>query len=445
MRGAQARALARVGAVLAAAVVVGLTGAVLVGGASPALATAGDGGVDIPLTVTVPERDASAGGPFTVSDASLRWALNAEAGSGAFYGGCNFLMAGRPGADGDTHGGKVWADATYYHASAGAVHVEKLDASGTYRPVTFADRCRSAGGQTVTTGNGLSTGTQAVLDAGKGRVDPVAGTATIRWTGTFTAVFYGGLTYWWASDPVLTVAADGTGTVTATLGGYGTSMEDTSRWVALPSTTVVLARLSGVSLAAARGFRTVPTYVGTSVSVPDGVTPQAPRTADNATYWGSFPQGFVDFQVATGQSSYWYSSGGQRDAYKVAAPVYVSYDADAPVTVDPGDHPGGTTTGGGPTNTVTERPPGGSAGPAGTGGPEGAAPVAPVPGASAAAVQPGSALAPTVGAPRSLVPTLETPAGRRDAVGYATAGLLLLAAAAVHGFRKGWLVLPLRR
>ncbi|GMA24276.1 hypothetical protein GCM10025864_20350 [Luteimicrobium album] len=466
------RTVGRVAALVLATVALGAPLAAATG--APASATS-SGAVatddDIPITVTVPDT-AKADGPFTVSDASLRWALNAEAGSGAYFGGCNFLMAGRPGTDGNTHGGKVWTDATYYHATAGKVSVEKPDAKGVYRAATFASRCQAPGGQTVSTGNGLSTGTQVVVDGGTGTVDPDQGTATIRWKGTFTSVFYGGLTYWWASDPVLTVKADGTGTLTATAGGYGTSMEDQSKWDALPATTVVLADLKRVPLTGAKGFKVVPAYVGTAVTVPAGATAQAPRTSENASYWGSFPQSFVDFQAKTGQLSYWFASGGQRDPFKVAAPVYVSYDADAPVAVDPGD----TTTGGGtgagpatgpPTRSASRRRrPGdgrlrqlgrrgrrrlrdvrhplsrGSPGSGGAGTPSALDPTDPIasdPGQAAFV----AAAAPTVGGGKALVPALTAaaPSGG-DVLTYATAGLLVLAAGAVHGFRRGWLVLP---
>ena len=454
------RTVGRVAALALATVALGVPLAAATG--APARAASSD--PDIPITVTVPDTG-KADGPFTVSDASLRWALNAEAGSGAYFGGCNFLMAGRPGTDGNTHGGKVWTDATYYHATSGKVRVEKPDAKGAYGVATFASRCLAADGRTaVSTGNGLSTGTQVVVDGGTGTVDPDAGTATIRWKGTFTSVFYGGLTYWWASDPVLTVEADGTGTLTATAGGYGTSMEDQSRWDALPATTVVLADLRRVPLTGSRGFTAVPAYVGTAVSVPAGATAQTARTSENAAYWGSFPQSFVDFQAATGQVSYWFASGGQRDPFKVAAPVSVSYDADAPVAVDPGDGTsgGGTDAGSGPSNAVTEPPASsggtggaadGGSGAAGTGSPAAAPgfggtgtspaleptdPVATDPGQAAFA----AAAAPTVGASTALVPALGAAPSGGEALTYATAGLLVLAAGAVHGFRRGWLVLP---
>jgi hypothetical protein len=63
-----------------------------------------------------------------------------------------------------------------------------------------------------------------------------------------------------------------------------------------------------------------PDYLGVTVNVGATGTAQATSGAN----WGSFPQSFVEFQQLTGQSSYWYSSGGARDAAKPAAPLTVS-------------------------------------------------------------------------------------------------------------------------
>jgi hypothetical protein len=37
-------------------------------------------------------------------------------------------------------------------------------------------------------------------------------------------------------------------------------------------------------------------YVGTSVTVPVGGTPQAPQSASNSAFWSSWPHSFVDFR-----------------------------------------------------------------------------------------------------------------------------------------------------
>lgn len=143
-------------------------------------------------------------------------------------------------------------------------------------------------------------------------------------------MFYGGLTYWHASNPKLTIGADGKGTLTATAGGYGASMEDTSKWVPLEEKVITLANLSGVSLTD-EGLSVTPDYLGVVLT---GVTNQV-TTGPNA---GSFPQDYIDFQNATGQSSYWYSSGGAADPKKPATALTIGWDV--PEVTDPEPQPG---------------------------------------------------------------------------------------------------------
>ncbi|MCS5716097.1 hypothetical protein NVV95_16245 [Herbiconiux sp. CPCC 205716] len=314
-------------------------------GASASAATE-PGGDDRPITVTVPEGGSGGG---VVANAQLRWGLSREASSGSFAGGCNFLSAG---AAGDAGGARVWTEADgLYAARSGSVRIEKLSASGTWRTADFASRCLDPNGVPVSAGSlTASTSSQVVLDGGVGQVG-VDG-ATIRWTGSFTVAFYGGMTYWTATDPELTIGADGSGRLVATLGGYATSMDDLTEWEPLPAREVVLAELNGVDLGAAGGFTAQPEYLG----VDGGDPAQVARTAVNEAYWGSFPSSFVDFQASTGQASYWFSSGGQRDPAKPATPLIVNYDATAPAVVPEAP---ATPTGAQPSNAVVARPPGG--------------------------------------------------------------------------------------
>ena len=398
---------------------------------------------EIELDVEIP---AVVDEPFTVSNAQLRWGLNAEAGGGAFAGGCNFLSAGEVG---DTGGSKVWtAQDGYFRTTAGAVTIEKpvTTSSGTvYRPVKFADRCLDAGGKPVTTSSLKGTGIQAVIDKGTGRVDPRSGDATISWEGSFTVAFYGGMTYWWVTDPELKVR-DGVGTLTATLGGYGTSMDDLDKWTKITPKKVVLARLPEVSLDGDKGFAAQPAYRGVKVRLPGSAVDQV----TTGEHWGAFPQAFVDFHAATGQQAYWYSSGGARDAAKPATPLQVSYDADAPQDPDepdlgdPEDDKGGDQDGKPenrvkPPPAVNPAPPGVNLPPAGGivaqgagglgSGLPGAVPSVTVlpafdSGASAAPV----ALATTGSTPPGLVP--------------AGAAVLLGIALTILGYRLEWLVWP---
>jgi len=270
------------------------------------------------------EDPGSASTARTLDDAVLAWGINTEVSSGAYFGGCNFLSAGTAGNTGSS---RVWTQADgFYKAKDGAVSVRKAAAKGWATP-TWATKCQGADGKEVDTSS--STGSQVVLSGGTGTVDPAAGTARITWKGTFSVVFYGGMTYWTATNPVLTVAADGTGTLVATGGGYGAS-RDGGVWNKLDPTTITLARLSGVTLTD-KGFTRLPDYLGVSVKGAG----QVEKSTDNAAYWGSFPQDFVDFQQLTGQSTYWLASGGAGDRRKVPTALTVSYDSADQVVVQP--------------------------------------------------------------------------------------------------------------
>lgn len=412
-----------------AGVALALTAPALVAGS----AVADDPSGDIPITVTVPDLSDQ---PFEVVDAQLSWSVNAESGAGAYFGGCNFLMAGVPGATGDTGGGRVWTAADgLYRAQDGNVQIEKPTADGSLVPATFDSRCTDRDGVTVTAANGRTTESRVVLDGGTGDVDPRTGTARIRWTGTFTVVFYGGLTYWWASDPVLEIAADGTGRLTATAGGFATSMEDMTKWAPLDETPVVLADLTAADLGADRqGLRAANSYVGTAVQVPAGATAQVPRTTENAAHWGSFPQSFVDFQALTGQLAYWYSSGGQADQRKPGASVLVSYDASVPLTPTD-ERPAATPAGSGTTSALS----------------------------SASSRRAGAATSDVLAAPQErlvlpavaaqtvgldgpgLIPAASGPGDpAAERVAWGMTALLLAGSGSVVGFRRGWLVLPWR-
>lgn len=262
----------------------------------------------------------------TVDDATLGWGLNGEQGGGAFAGGCNFLSAGTAGNTGSS---RPWTEADgFYSTQDGNVAVEKPDAAGNYARPTWATKCQDPNGNPVSAGSTTSlTHNRVVFTNGAGTIDPDANTAALHWTGSFTSVFYGGYTYWSAADPTLTVNADGSATLTATASGYGADMNDPGVWVPLAPTTITLANLHGVAVTNT-GFTVTPDYLGVSVTVPAGATPQTPQTPANTSYWGSFPQSFVDFQRLTGQSSYWYASGGSRDPAKPAVPLTVGYGVD---------------------------------------------------------------------------------------------------------------------
>ncbi|TQJ30515.1 hypothetical protein [Microbacterium sp. SLBN-146] len=299
------------------------------------------------IRVTVPERGPSEGD--VIDDAQFRWGLNAESGAGAYAGGCNFLSAGRAGDTG--RGGVVWTEQHgLYRSVAGDVRIEKPNFAGEYDLATWANRCLDPAGNAVSAASVTSTsGNQVVIDGGRGvRADD--GSIEIRWSGAFTVVFYGGMTYWSASDPVLTLDARGNGRVTATASGFGASMEDLSKWEALPERQIVLAEVRGAATGSSGGFATEPLYIGVEVS---GVG-QVARDAANSAYWGSFPASFVEYQKLTGQAGYWVTTGGLRDRAKPASTLYISYDAAAPIAVTPPAAASGADPA--PSNAIRTRP-----------------------------------------------------------------------------------------
>ncbi len=275
--------------------------------------------------------------PAQVQDVTLAWSVNDESGGGAFFGGCNFLVAGEAG---DTGSSRVWTEADgFYSASQGNVSIRKPNADGGWDTPTWQTKCRGANGSAVTTARGSTTGNEVVFSQGTGTLDTATGTAEVSWDGAFTFVYYGGMTYWSVSDPVLSIDADGTGTLSGTASGYGADMNDPSKWVELEPTEIELANLRGVELSE-EGFSVTPDYLEVPVEVqPDGPSGPQQRTGE---HWGAFPQSLVDFNLATGQAAYWYSSGGAVDPKKPVNPLSVSWDAgdvDAG-PVDPQPEPG---------------------------------------------------------------------------------------------------------
>lgn len=258
-----------------------------------------------------------------VTGVGLSWTMNDEVGGGAYFGGCNFLSAG---ASGDNGSSAVWADDRLYSASEGSVTITKPDAAGNQVPATWDSRCLDASGSRVGTGAGSTSANQVNLTDGTGTVDLEAGTASVSWDGAFTVVFYGGMTYWSVDDLTLDLT-NGRGTLTGTADGYGADMDDPTKWQKLDPQRVTLATISATPAElTASGATITPDYRGADAGTVS--TPQA-RTGDD---WGSWPRDFVAFHEATGQSSYWYSSGGIADAKKVAAPLELRFDTSPTAT-----------------------------------------------------------------------------------------------------------------
>ncbi|MFB2585273.1 cell wall-binding repeat-containing protein [Herbiconiux liukaitaii] len=308
----------------AAALATGITAAVALSAltALPATAATSTTTADATAPTATAAAAVTAG---TVSDAVFQWGVSNETGNRAFAPGTfNLLGAGKipKTSAADTIVESDWK------ATDGNVVLQKKQADGSYATSTWAGLTTDSAGVPILSPTAKRYSENRVtIAAGTGTVDTETDTAEISWDGDFTVAFYSGMTQFYVSDPVLDVA-DGSGTVTATLSGYGSDMDDPSKFVTLPDTEVVLADLSGVDVTET-GFTIDPDYLGVSVTAPAGGSPQVTDSA----YFGSFPQSFVDFQGLTGQSSYWYSSGGSADAAKVALPLSSTYTVQAPVVV----------------------------------------------------------------------------------------------------------------
>ncbi|MDR1635156.1 MAG: hypothetical protein LBS27_09625, partial [Bifidobacteriaceae bacterium] len=346
MSGLNQRRRARVKQIAAAAFV-----GVALSAAVPASAGAddaqGDPGGDIAVSVTIPagrdsDGDQDPDGDRTVLiNASLTWGFNLETRGKSYFGECNFLMAGRPGTLGDAGTARGWGPGAWgknlYHAESGNTKV----VNGKGDTVGFEQRCLDPQGQPVVynaarQSDSTYTDTQVRLTGGAGWRDDQSGQARIAWEGTFSVIYYDGLTYFWIENPVLTVRADGGAELTATAGGYGSPREG-GAWGRHPDSAVVLAKAPSASgndaregvLTSPNGLTLKPVYANQAITVPAGASAQ--RLGADSSAPGAWPQSFVDFQGQTGLHSYWYSSGAAIDHRKPPDPVYISWDAARPL------------------------------------------------------------------------------------------------------------------
>lgn len=283
-----------------------------------------------------------------VDDVSLAWEVNPETSGGAYFGVCNFLSAGRAG---DTGRARVWAAADgFLKAEDGNVKVQKPDANGELTGITWDNKCRNRYGTSVAARtSGLEmpvaggepavqptyTEAQVEFSAGEGWVDPESDSAYIEWEGSFTIAYYGGMTYWSVTDPALLVE-NGVGTLTGTASGYGTDMDDMEIWTALDPQEIHLADLQGIQVTET-GIQATPAFLGVSIPAEiDGRNPQADRTEENESWWGSFPASWLVFNTLTGQDSYWYTTAGGSATIqprKVPSPIEISYEVETPNAV----------------------------------------------------------------------------------------------------------------
>lgn len=269
---------------------------------------------------------------FTVTDAVLRWGVNDESNNNAFAPGTfNFLSAGTapdPGSGGQVITAQAtWpaTGATAWRATSGKVRIEKNTSTGpvlaTFAGLRTGPDGQPLGGPAVE----IFSNHQVVIAGGTGEVDPGAGTATIRWKGSFTVFYYSGMSFYTVTDPVLVVTPSGA-RITASGSGYASSMEDTTKWSPVPATPITLADLQGVGLeelGADEGFTAPTAYLGVRYDAPAGGIAQV-RTGAS---WGAVPASMLAFLEKVGMAAYWYSSGGSGDRFKPTKPVTVSWDA----------------------------------------------------------------------------------------------------------------------
>ena len=277
--------------------------------------------------------------PTPITEATFEWSVSDEANAGAYNGSCNSMSAGE--SDGSS---------ATFRATDGDATVLKLTAAGTYAPISdYATRCRDKDGVLVTPAGSRRLGQKVRYVNGTGTVDPVTGEVSIQWRGTFSNNFYGSLTPFWFKDPALTVDANGNGRITATVGGYMSSIDNPDvRELAVPRDGVVIAELRGVGSRNSDGFVVTPLYAG--VVYESSEAPQS-RFYDG---WGAWPLPLIDYMTDLGLGAYWYSSGGAADARKAPAPIVVGFGTGTAPSTTTTTTPGAssTTTPGSPSTTV---------------------------------------------------------------------------------------------
>ncbi|MEB4615157.1 hypothetical protein OOT08_10955, partial [Leucobacter sp. M11] len=108
--------------------------------------------------------EGGSGGATELTDAGLRWGINVESNGGAYFGGCNFLSAGRAG---DAGSARIWNKSDRFLAASsdgGRVRIEKPDRAGTWGPITWENKCLDPFGNPVTSTSTESTsGAELVL------------------------------------------------------------------------------------------------------------------------------------------------------------------------------------------------------------------------------------------------------------------------------------------
>ncbi|GAA2234363.1 hypothetical protein N1031_09570 [Herbiconiux moechotypicola] len=256
-----------------------------------------------------------------ITAATIEFGFNAVHQGASPAGGCNYFVAGAVTGLGDD-----------YQSVDGDVYVIKKHSDGTSQVVDVASRCTPAEGSSD------SINQRFLFTAGEGS-STEEGT-TIQWTGAGTVNAYGGLVSWYFENPELVLDENGDGQITARVGGFGSSMEDPTVKVPLdPREDVVIADVQGAQVVDGR-IEIDPVWAGVDYfPLTDPLNPDSERKSVSAVPqaakdanpdWGSWPESFVDFQYATGLSSYWHTSGLSADPLKPPMAIDVAFSGSAP-------------------------------------------------------------------------------------------------------------------
>ncbi|WOF22825.1 HtaA domain-containing protein [Microbacterium betulae] len=279
-----------------------------------------------PATLTVTARPGGPADTTTYTGVAFEWTGSAEwqaqppNGSAAHY-----FSAGA--SDGTQR---------TYSATKGGVEIVQRTSSGE-KPATYATR-----GAHVN----VDGASQVVrLTEGTATIEP-DGSALIEWPATFSVNFYDGLVPSTLSNLVLTVDADGAGTLSADLSGYQGDIANPNapKEAVAPASDVTVATFQNVTVDTENGFTVRPDYRNVRITAPAG------ETAQNTTVsgWGAWPQEFVTFHGATGLAGYFYSTGGSLDAKKAPNAFAIGFDGATPEVPaepqNPGEENGGTET-----------------------------------------------------------------------------------------------------
>ncbi|HTR75585.1 MAG TPA: hypothetical protein VMH33_10080 [Solirubrobacterales bacterium] len=246
-------------------------------------------------------------GGVAIEHASLDWSGNQLLqGESESHAGVNFFSAGI--SDG--------TEATY-KAQTGNVAIYNVAAGGTETLATWATR-----------GEHTAEGSKQIvrLTNGVGRIE-ADGSAKVEWGGAFSVNFYAGAVPFTIIDPELVVAADGSGELAGTILGCEASMGGPGCEPLAPA-HVTVANFSGVHVTPEEVLTVTPDYAEVEVETV-GAQPQNRSVAG----WGAWPQSFVNYQIETGLSSYWYSSG-HNDTRKAPLPFSVDFKGTIPTTTN---------------------------------------------------------------------------------------------------------------